>query len=309
MSGRSPKDVPASVRQRLLHLSREQVMSFDQVLQFYAIERFLFRLSKTPWSERLVVKGAAMLRVWNAPMARPTRDIDFLGYLPNTPEAVVAAVRECLSVEIAEDGLAFNDEVEARPVMVEDRYPGVRAVVRGHLDGALFRLQFDVAVDDAVVPDPGWVNYPTLLPGDEPRILAYMPATAMAEKFETIVSLGEITSRMKDFYDIWLLASTLDLDGPTCAAALRATFAHRGTDLPATIPPVLTDEYARRPEVAARWVSFLKKVRGSTGPSLETVLQLICDFALPIAIASADGPFDRFWPRGGPWHFGAGSCS
>ncbi len=301
MKERAPKDVAASARQRLLNLSRQEGRAFNQILQFYAIEGFLRRLAATPWVGSLVVKGATMLRVWNAPLARPTRDIDFLGYLPNDPERVVVIVRDCLAAPGQTDGLHFEQDIAAQPVMVEDRYPGVRVGLRGHLSGATFRLQLDVAVDDVAVPEPGWVTYPTLLEGDGPRILAYAPSTAIAEKLEAIISLGEATSRMKDFYDVWLLATTMDLDGETCAQSVRATFAHRGTGLPSSTPAVLTDDFARRPETDRQWRSFLKKAGVAPQPGLDRVLELLRMFFMPIAQARPEDTFGQHWPRGGPW--------
>ena len=304
MKGRAPKDVAASARQRLLNLSRQEGRAFNQILQFYASEGFLRRLAATPWVGSLVVKGATMLRVWNAPLARPTRDIDFLGYLPNDPERVAAIVRDCLAAPGQSDGLHFEQDIAAQPVMVEDRYPGVRVILRGHLSGATFRLQLDIAVDDVAVPEPGWVTYPALLEGEGPQILAYAPSTAIAEKLEAIVSLGEATSRMKDFYDVWLLATTMDLEGRTCAQSIRATFAHRGTAFPSIVPAVMTDDFARRPETNRQWRSFLKKAGAVPEPQLDRVLELLRVFFMPVAQASLEDPFDRHWPRGGPWKRG-----
>jgi hypothetical protein len=169
MSQRGLKNVPASIRVRLLNEAKASGDSYDQVLQYFAIERFLYRLSKTQWGERLIVKGAIMLRAWGTPLGRPTRDIDFLGKIDNSPEAVERAVRECLAVEYPDDGLVFAPDIETAEINVMDRYPGVRIVVRGNLDGGTFKLQLDIGIDDAVVPDPEWIEYPTLLDLDSPR--------------------------------------------------------------------------------------------------------------------------------------------
>ena len=156
----TPTNLPASIRARLRNKADELGLSFDQVLQYYAMERFLFRLSKTRWADALIVKGAAMLRVWDGTVARPTRDIDFLGRIDNTPEAISAMVEECLSID-SDDGIEFSAEVTVEPITIEDRYPGARAVIQGALSGARIRLQLDIGVADVAVPDPGWVDYPT----------------------------------------------------------------------------------------------------------------------------------------------------
>ena len=218
MSGREPVNLPASIRARLKNRGDELGMDLNQVLQYYAMERFLYRLSKTSWAGRLIVKGAAMLRVWDGAVARPTKDIDFLGDIDNSPEAVAAIVKECLAVESA-DGLEFSPDVTVEPITVEDRYPGVRALIEGRLSGARIRLQLDIGVADIAVPEPGWVDYPTLLGTEAPRILAYQPATAVAEKFETMISKGLLNSRVKDYYDIWMLSRSVEFDGAEIADA------------------------------------------------------------------------------------------
>jgi len=162
VSNDTPANMSASVRARLKNKSDELGLKFDQVLQYYAMERFLFRLSKTSWADALVVKGAAMLRVWDGAVARPTKDIDFLGRIDSSPESVRSMIRECLEVA-TDDGLEFSTKIEVEPITIEDRYPGARSVVRGTLSGARIVLQLDIGVADVVVPDPGWVDYPTLL--------------------------------------------------------------------------------------------------------------------------------------------------
>jgi predicted nucleotidyltransferase component of viral defense system len=301
---REVKNVAASVRARLLNSAKEQGESFDQMLVYFAIERFLYRLAQTQWADRLVVKGAIMLRAWGAPLGRPTRDIDFTGSLDNSPEGVAAAVRECLAIAYPADGLEFDREVATTAINVEDGYPGVRAIVTGNLDGARFRLQLDIGIDDAVVPDPEWVEYPTLLDLSAPRVLAYMPATAIAEKFEAMVNLGAANSRMKDFYDIWLLSQVHDFEGRQLADAFRATFSHRGTDLPATLPVALTPDFYADPLVRVQWEAFVTRNRLSTS-TLDSVCTAIAAFAMPVAAAAADDD-DEHGLRSGRWVPGEG---
>ena len=318
MSQRGATNVPASVRARLLSESRVRGESFDQTLVYFAIERFLYRLSQTEMADRLVVKGATMLRAWGTPLGRPTRDIDFLGSIESSPAAVAKAVRECLAVAYPDDGIVFEDDVVTTEITVEDRYPGIRATVRGHLDRARFKLQLDIGIDDAVVPDPEWVDYPTLLELDAPRVLAYLPATAIAEKSEAMVTLGAANSRMKDFYDIWLLASTRDFAGAELARALRATFTHRGTALPSVRPLALTPAFYDDPATLARWRAFAAKVGTDAPPDFGALCEAIGEFIMAptaaAAAAAADdghdddgggadaaGPLAQNWTHGHGW--------
>ena len=289
MSQRELKNVPASVRARLLSEARASGDSYDQVLQYFAIERFLYRLSQTKWADRLIVKGAIMLRAWGTPLGRPTRDIDFLGSIDRSPATVERTVRECLAVEYPSDGLVFDQSVETAEINVMDRYPGVRVVVRGNLDGGTFKLQLDIAIDDAVVPDPEWVEYPTLLDLEAPRVLAYQPVTGLAEKFETIVNRGLANSRLRDYYDLWLLSTLRTYEGTQVAAALRATFGHRGTDIPVDVPAGLSSAFFGDPDKQADWRSFLSNRRIEAPPDLEDVCKTIIAFMLPPAAAVASG--------------------
>lgn len=298
---RAATNTPASVRQRLLNLARERGEPFDQLLQYYAVERFLARLAKTRWADELVVKGATLLRVWGASAARPTRDIDFHTRLVDAPETVSAAVREIIVVQ-ADDGLTFEQSVSADPIVLDGRYPGVRAVVRGTLSGARFKLQIDVGVGADVMPAPAWVDYPTLLDMDSPHVLAYAPETSIAEKFEAMVSLGEANSRLKDFYDIWLLAGTLEIDGRRLAAAIAATFVGRGTALPGGPPVALTDAFTTRSVVTAQWATFCAKPGVDVTASLIEVVERLASFLMPVVEALvAGGEFTMMWTPGGPW--------
>lgn len=304
MSTREPVNLPASIRARLKNRGDELGMDLNQVLQYYAMERFLYRLSKTEWAERLVVKGAAMLRVWDGAIARPTKDIDFLGSIDNSPESVAAIVRECLEVESA-DGLEFSSDVTVEPITVEDRYPGVRARIEATLSGARIRLQLDIGVADVAVPEPGWVDYPTLLNTEAPRILAYQPATAVAEKFETMISKGLLNSRVKDYYDIWMLSRSVAFHGSELRDAIAATFGHRGTDVPATRPSVLGVEYSLRPVSIAQWAAFVKRVGGAgveVPADFADVVDAVAKFTMPpAAAASADRPFTLRWAPDEGW--------
>jgi hypothetical protein len=272
------------------------------VLLYYASERFLFRLAQTEWGDQLIVKGAIMLRAQGLPPGRPTRDIDFLARAEATPEAIADIVSECLSVEYLEDGVEFNHDAETSEIMVADRYPGIRVNLRGHLDTAKFKLVLDVGFDDAVVPDPGWVEYPVLLDAAAPRILAYAPVTGIAEKYEAIVNLGMDNSRLKDFYDMWFLAGARTFAGGDLADALGATFSHRATRLSDEPPLALTEAFWGSQERRAAWEAFVTRRRIDAPLSLEQVARDILLFVGPAAAAAARGEsFDRDWLPGQGW--------
>ncbi len=295
---------PSDVRRRLRQRADELGLDFQQAIQYYAIERFLFRLSKSDFASALVVKGATMLRVWDGAIARPTRDIDFLGHLDCSPEAVEAVVRSCLAADVPDDGLTFDEVAVTGLIGLDGKYPGVRVKIRGALEGARFVLQLDIGVGDATVPPPSWVDYPTLLGGPSPRVLAYHLATAVAEKFEAIVSLGSVNSRMKDFYDLWMLATTQSFTGRQLRDSIAATFANRQTRLPTEVPVALTPEYAEQDRVVSMWNAFARKLHSSgiTAPSsLLDVVDTIDRFIMPPVLAAAQEEFNATWSPGHGW--------
>jgi hypothetical protein len=293
------------VRRRLRRRADELGLDFQQAIQYYAIERFLFRLSESEYADVLVVKGATLLRVWGGAVARPARDIDFLGHLDNSPEAVEAIVKSCLTVDVPDDGLSFDEMVTAEQIALDSKYPGIRAKLRGTLEGARFVLQLDIGIDDAAVPAPGWVDYPTLLEGPSPRILAYHPATAVAEKFEAIVRLGLANSRMKDFYDLWMLATIQSFRGPELRGSIAATFERRQTPLPTEVPVGLTPEFAERENTARMWDAFIRRlaVSGIAAPAgLLGAIGMIVSFVMPAATAASHGDqFDMVWSSEHGW--------
>jgi len=237
-------------------------------------------------------------------IARPTRDIDFLGRIPNTPGAVRQIVSECIAGTV-DDGLVFSDEIDAIPITVEDRYPGVRVKLAGDLAGARFVLRLDIGIDDAVVPEPGWVDYPTLLDDPMPRILAYHPATAIAEKVQAMVEIGLSNSRLKDYYDVWMLSSTLRFTGQDLADAFSATFGKRGTELPDGTPPELTAEFTGQPSTARMWASYrlnLERAGIDAPEDLAEVAARIAEFVTPaLGAAAAEVPFGRVWSPDNGW--------
>lgn len=304
MTKNGPIDTAASVRARLRNRADELGLTFNEALQYYTMERFLFRLSQTGWADALVVKGAVMLRVWDGAVSRPTRDIDFFGRVDSSPDNIRAIIRECLEVEV-DDGIEFSPVISVAPIIAEARYPGARVRLTGALSGARLGLQLDVGVADAVIPPPGWVDYPTLLDMSAPRILAYHPATAVAEKFQAMVEKGLLNSRVKDYYDVWMLAGAVDFDGVDLSAALRATFARRGTQIPAIRPAVLTIEYAAQAATRTQWSAFVRGL-GSAGvqapDDLAEVLDRVAEFLMPAAGAAAAGEsFNRTWIPSQGW--------
>lgn len=229
---RAVKNIPASVRQRLLNRARTDRRPFNEVLQYYAMERFLYRLSRSEHADRFILKGALMLRVWQSPDLRPTMDIDMLGIISNVESEIIEKIKSILLVPVDPDGLVFDsDSIVAERITEDADYEGIRIHFRGFLDSAKIHMQVDIGFGDAVFPKPEISDFPVMLDCPAPRILCYTKESAIAEKFKAMVSLGMVNSRMKDFYDIWLLSRAFDFGGVRLSEAIRLTFAARNTVL------------------------------------------------------------------------------
>lgn len=228
MTNPNPTNLAASVRQRLKNVADRSGRPFAEVLQWYAIERFLARFATTPHRDNLLLKGAALLRAWEVNPARPTMDIDFGVSRILTVEEAMAFVADCLAVNAEPDGLEFDPEsINGEMIRIAQDYPGVRVRCRGTLGAARITLQIDIGFGDAVVPEPVEVKYPVLLGRTPPNIRGYRLETVVAEKLESIVSLGVRTSRMKDYFDLWWLLKNRAFEGAEILDAVSTTFRRR----------------------------------------------------------------------------------
>lgn len=218
------KNIAASVRQRLLERSRQRGEDFQFILSRYASERLLYRLSVSPHREGFVLKGALLFLLWGGELHRPTRDLDLLGFGDSSVAALEKVFRELCATTVEDDGLVFVAEsVVAGQIREDQEYGGVRVKLVAMLERAKIPMQVDIGFGDAITPAARWHNYPTLLDAPPPRLRTYPRETVVAEKLEAMVSLGMSNSRMKDFYDVAVLARQFDFDGARSAVSSRAT--------------------------------------------------------------------------------------
>jgi len=276
---RQPRDIGASVRARLLSLAREKGQAFDLVLTRYAAERLLYRLSTTPHRDRFVLKGAMLMTNWFDDPHRPTRDVDFLGYGDSAPESMLAVFREICAIE-ENDGVIFDvDALRVELIREELEYGGLRLRTTARLAGARITVAIDIGFGDAIEPGIEEINLPVLLDFPEPRLRAYARETVVAEKFQAMVMLGLANSRMKDYYDIWMLSRSYDFDAERLSRAIAATFARRGTAIPEQVPDALTAAFALDVTKQRQWAAFVRDLAGDV-PALETIVIDLADFLM-----------------------------
>jgi len=293
------------VRHRLTRIARANGEDFHLVLTRYGLERLLYRLARSPHGEAFVLKGACLFQLWSNHPHRPTRDLDLLGRGEGSVERFAGIFRDVCRQPVAADGLEFlADRVRGESIKDEDQYQGIRLRVDARLANARLPLQVDIGFGDAITPGPIDIDYPTLLDFPAPSLRAYPRETVVAEKFQAMVTLGMANSRMKDFFDLWTLARQYAFDGATLAAALRATFARRQTNLPAAPPLALTPVFALDKPKQTQWRAFLRKGKLTGDPvELPEVIGVLAPFLMPPLRAVSEGrPFASQWLPGGPWN-------
>jgi len=303
MSKTRPGNLPASVRQRLLNLSRQRGEDFNLTLVRYGSERLLYRIANSPHADRFLLKGAVLVSLWMEGLYRPTRDVDLMGYGNNSPEELAKVFREVCSIDVEPDGLVFLPEtVQVEEIREDQEYQGQRVRMRAELSGAEIPLQVDVGFGDTVTPGAVDVRLPPLLDFPPPVMKACPPETVVAEKFQAIVALGFPNSRLKDFYDVWAMSKHLDFDGAALSKGMAATFKRRRTPLPQTTPTGLSQEFSSDGAKRSQWNGFLRRHGLAEDESLEEIVRKLRDFLLPPAHAVAAGrAFNQAWPAGGPW--------
>lgn len=296
------RNVAASVRARLLNHAREAKQDFNLVLTRFCLERLLYRISVSNHANHFYLKGAMLFDLWFDVPHRPTRDVDFLGFGSSELPSAESTFKEICSIDV-DDGVVFlPDTVRAAEIRKEANYTGIRITLLATLDGARCQIQADIGFGDAVTPGPQEVEYPTILKEfNAPKLQAYPRYTVVAEKFEALSKLGMTNSRMKDYFDLWILACHSDFDGETLCQAIKATFSRRKTDLAAAPPLGLTMAFAQDRQKQIQWQAFLRK-NALEAPPLKDVVEYLADFLMPVATAaSSETSFALFWNAGGPW--------
>jgi predicted nucleotidyltransferase component of viral defense system len=301
---RQPTNLPASIRQRLLNLSRDRGEDFNLTLTRYGVERLLYRLSQSERADHFVLKGALLLALWTGRLQRPTRDLDLLGCGDNSQEALTQLFRDICIADVPADGLTFHpDSVRVTEIREDQEYGGQRVQMTATLGNARINLQVDIGFGDVITPATDEMEYPSLLGLPCPRIRAYPKETVIAEKLEAMVVLGMVNTRMKDFYDVWMMSRELQFDGRTLTQAIQATFQRRRSELPHTSPTAFTDEFAGNYDKGRQWNAFLSRNRLDVGDMVLTqIIRQIHLFLMPPILAAANKQeFEEMWPARGPW--------
>jgi predicted nucleotidyltransferase component of viral defense system len=296
------KDLAASVRERLHQLSIREHVEFQQILNRYVVERVLCRLSRSDYARDFILKGATLFTLWENLPHRRTRDMDFLGFGENSAGELRRKFEGILATPVPADGLAFG-KLAVAPIREDQAYGGLRVTTQASLGRAVIPLTIDVGFGDDAVPPPTIEEFPTLLGDPKPCIRVYAVETVVAEKLEAMVTLGLANSRMKDFFDLWHLASFRAFDGARLAAAVQATFQRRKTPVPDGDPLALTVSFSEDPAKLAQWTAFCRRnITQQVPPGFPQVIEHLRRFLLPLlASIRSQTACSGKWAAGGPW--------
>ena len=303
MSPKPLKNIAASVHQRLLNHAKQTHRPFNELLQYFAMERFLYRLAQSKHADMFILKGALMLVAWRLPISRPTKDIDLLGKTRNDIEHLVAIAQEICKTDVEPDGLIFDaGSVVGERIAEDAEYEGVRVRFSGHLQTAIVRMQIDIGFGDTVSPAPIDTTYPTILDFPSPHLKGYNRETAIAEKLHAMIKLGVLNSRIKDFYDIWLLSRQFDFDGHALVSAIKQTFSNRSTDVTEN-PTCFSQVFAGDSNKAKQWSAFVSKNRlvNITSDFAEVVNDVARFLTRPLSSIVNNTLLTDRWTAPGPW--------
>ncbi len=252
--------ITQSVHQKLLNIRDKTGEQFNHLLIRYGLERLLYRIVASENDGMFVLKGAMLFALWQNVPGRPTRDVDLLGFGELDHERLKTVFADACMAEVVDDGLRFDPKsIVTDDIRDDQEYHGVRIRLIGYLGNARIALQIDVGFGDAIMPDPATIDYPTILDFPAPRIRAYHPATVVAEKFNAMIVLGMMNSRLKDFYDVYIILQHMGIDETQLAKAIQSTFQRRKTPLPTELPLVFTDDFLNDGNKETQWKAFLKR--------------------------------------------------
>ncbi len=281
------KNFGVSNKARLLNITRQTAgQTYMQVLLRFIQERFLYRLSLSEYRNHFYLKGGVLLYAHEQFNARPTMDMDFMGDRINRDkENIKRAFQTICRVDCPEDGVKFDsgdDEIILEDITLEREYNGIRILITAHLDSIVQQVSMDVGFGDIIIPKPVDLDYPLLLEDlPEVKVKAYSLETVVAEKFQTMIDRAESNSRMKDFFDVYTILKSGNVDMVVLRAAVREVFANRGT-VYMEVHPLFEPAFVESEQRQAMWRAFLRKIKYPETPKFGEVMGEILPVLRPL---------------------------
>lgn len=278
-----------SIWQKLRNLANDRQQPANEILQFYAMERLLYRLAESDYAALFILKGALTFQIWEVEPRRVTRDIDLLAE-PITAEDVRKTFTEMLEADAPpKDGVTFDISNMQVKAMHGQTYLGFTVIIPAALGHMPVKVEVDIGQGDRVYPEPKRAEYPTLLDMPAPHLKYYTRETAIAEKVEAMHRLGQRNSRMKDFYDVWLLSRRFEFETETLRTAIYQTFERRKSELPKSVNELFSPE--RVEAMSPRWTQYRKKQGLEHSPAtFAEVVNALHKLLSPVLDAETDQP-------------------
>ena len=279
-----------SVKAKLLNIARLQKVDFDSLLLRYMQERFLSRLAASSHADKFVLKGGLLLVSFGIPVLRPTKDMDFLANKVKRDGPLIAHMMAEICALSEDDGIRFDPKSVTWEAIHEDAdYEGIRIRISGVLGKARKVLQIDLGFGDTIRPGIVDITFPAILEETGPKVKAYSAESVISEKFEAMIKLSLVNSRMKDFYDVYALSSGRRFNGQVLACAIEATFKARKTSFP-DYAIVFSDDFSGNNGRQKQWQAFLKKSKlQGIDDQLGNIMQRITSFLKPVADSIRQG--------------------
>ncbi|MBX7066369.1 MAG: nucleotidyl transferase AbiEii/AbiGii toxin family protein [Parachlamydiales bacterium] len=272
-----------SIYSRLKNVAREKKRPVQEILKYYAMERFLYRLSISSYSDSFYLKGGLMLMVWDPMSHRSTIDIDLLAKTSNDLSHLFKILQKIGSIDQPEDGVIIDsNSFKLAASQIDAEYQGVSASFLANLFTAKIPMQIDFGFSDLILPNPAQIKYPTILNLPAPQLKGYTPQTSIAEKFETIVRWGLANTRMKDFYDIWKLIQQFSFDQKELKGIILKVLKNRGTTLEG-MPQAFSESFYKNETKNEKWNAFLKNISHEPLPLEKVIgdLKLFFNYLIP----------------------------
>ncbi len=303
MTKQNIKNIEHSIHDRLANKAREQNRTFNETLQHYTVERFLYRLYKSKYNDMFILKGALLLTVWGNIISRPTKDIDFLGKSENRVETIIEIMKEICLIKTEDDGVVFDESsVKGERIIENADYEGVRINLHGKLGNIELTINIDIGFGDIIVPEAKLLNFYTILDFPKPELYMYSKESTIAEKFQAFIKLGILSGRIKDLYEIWFLSKKYDFDCKLLAKAITKTFSNRKTEILYNLD-VIIKELAEDKEKEAQWNSFIRRNKLQYVPenfkdATEEILQFL---NYPVKVIIDGRKAEAKWHAGDKW--------
>lgn len=277
------KNLTESIKAKLKNVSREWNKNHQLTLIRYFQERFLYRLSISEYRNNFFLKGGVLIYAIERRASRPTLDLDLLARKIEADQDKIKTIfREICSMPCEEDGVIFDqDSIETSEIVKEGNYSGVRVKVLSTLGNIKQRIQIDTGFGDIVVPGPVEMIFPTLIELPNPELLAYSVESLIAEKFEAMINLAELNSRMKDFYDIYRILQSGNYDEKILHEAIANTINRRGTKLTQQ-HVIFSENFGADENRASQWKAFLKRAGLNEDIGLFDIMQVIKEKLKPV---------------------------